>query len=64
MTERGFHDVDVRAMLDDATGMEEQPHGTFAIETVHAGSRWKVILSPDDATHTVIVVTAYAVDEG
>jgi hypothetical protein len=60
MQDRGFHEAGLRAMLEDATGLIEQEHGTFIVETVHEGNRWEVIVSPDDEKQVIIVVTAYA----
>lgn len=60
MQERGFHEADLRAMLEDATDLIQQDHGTFLVQTTHEGAGWEVIVIPDDAKHAVVVVTAYA----
>ena len=59
MQDRGFHEADLRAMLDDATGFVEQTHGTFLVETCQEGRRWEVVVSPDFERQVVVVVTAY-----
>lgn len=59
MTERGFYDTDLRAMLDDAEEILEQAHGTFLVTTKLNHRPWEVIVTPDDDQRLVVVVTAY-----
>ena len=59
MDERVFHEADLRAMLEDATGLVEQVHGTFLIETQLGGCPWEVIVIPDLEKKVLVVVTAY-----
>jgi hypothetical protein len=59
MQERGFHEADLRAMLEDASGLIQQDHGTFLVQTTHEGAGWEVIVSPDDEKQVLVVVTAY-----
>lgn len=59
MSERNFSEADLRAMIQDARGVDEQEHGTFIVETEHEGTRWEVIVSPDERNQAIIVVTAY-----
>lgn len=59
MQERGFHEAGLRAMLEDATGLGEQTHGTFVVETRHEGRSWEVIVSPDHGKQLLVIVTAY-----
>lgn len=47
------------AMLEDATGLVEQTHGTFLVETRHEGRSWEVIVSPDEELQLLVIVTAY-----
>jgi hypothetical protein len=61
MQERGFNEAELRAMIDDASGISEQAHGTYLLDTCYEGRKWEVIVSVDDARQTVIVVTAYPV---
>lgn len=60
MTERGFDETDLRSMLDDATELIDQAHGTFLVKTSRNEKNWEVIVSPDDETETIVVVTAYS----
>lgn len=60
MIERGFNEAELRAMLEDATSVEYQDHGTFIAETYQDSVRWEVILIPDHDREVIIVVTAYA----
>ena len=39
MSERGFNEIDLRAMLDDAVQLHEQTHGTFLVVTTLADRR-------------------------
>ena len=59
MSERGFNEIDLRAMLDDAESLHEQTHGTFLVVTTLADCHWEVIVSPDEVHRLVVVVTAY-----
>jgi hypothetical protein len=59
MSERGFNETDLRAMLDDAVQLVEQSHGTFLVVTTLADRPWEVIVSPDEDHRLVVVVTAY-----
>jgi hypothetical protein len=59
MNERVFNEADLRAMLEDATGLVEQVHGTFLVETQRDGCPWEVIVSPDLNKQVLVVVTAY-----
>ena len=49
MEERGFSEVELRAMLDDAT----------RFHTRHAGRAWRVVVEPDTDEKTLVIVTAY-----
>lgn len=65
MDERGFSEVDLRAMLDDATGQRESlMSGRFVISTVLQSQNWEVIVEPDELEQVLIVVTAYRVESG
>ena len=46
-------------MLEDATGLVEQIHGTFLVQTRHDGRSWEVILSPNEDLQLLVIVTAY-----
>ena len=59
MSERGFNEIDLRAMLDDAEQIHEQTHGTFLVATKLNLRPWEVIVTPDDDLRLIVVVTAY-----
>lgn len=63
MRDRGFDEVALREMLEAATGWRpDHVSGRFVIECRYNGRGWEVIVEPDEATKTLIVVTAYPVD--
>jgi hypothetical protein len=64
MVDRRFTEVDLRRMLERATGYREDVvAGRWAIETRHARRAWKVIVEPDWGRRLLVVVTAYPVWE-
>ncbi len=60
MEERGFSEVDLRGMLENATELlpSKRP-GRWLVRTRHAGQRWVVVVEPDADDRIVMVVTAY-----
>lgn len=60
MEERGFTEVDLRAMLERASGIEPatQPD-RWIVRTRHAGAAWLVAVEPDPEDRRLVVVTAY-----
>jgi len=63
MEDRGFTEVDLRAMLEAATGYRDDVvDGRFVIATRHRKAGWEVIVEPDEVAHSLVVITAYAVD--
>ena len=63
MRDRQFNEVDLRVMMDAATGfLENHEEGRFVVETFHEGSRWTVIVEPSSDDQVLIVVTAYPLD--
>jgi hypothetical protein len=64
MVDRQFSEVDLRPMLDGATGFRENhEEGRFVIETRHEDRKWAVIVEPDPVDEVLIVVTAYPQDD-
>jgi hypothetical protein len=64
MEDRGFNEVDLRRMLEHATGHSPDiMAGRFVIEAWHAGRSWAVIVEPDEKRQLLVVVTAYPVDQ-
>lgn len=63
MQERGFSEVDLRGMLEDASGFHDSAmSGRFCIETHWHAELWEVVVEPDDVERSLIVVTAYRVE--
>lgn len=63
MLDRRFTDIDLRTMLDVATGISRDAEpGRWRIETQHRLRPWIVFGEPDAAARGVVVVTAYDVD--
>ena len=64
MEDRGFNEVNLRRMLEHASGHTPDIRpGRFIIEARHAGQSWAVIVEPDEGRQLLVVVTAYPVDE-
>ena len=64
MVDRQFSEVDLRVMLDAATGFQENhEEGRFVIDTRHEDRKWAVIVEPDSLDEVLIVVTAYPQDD-
>ena len=64
MEQRGVTEVDVRAMLEQATGFEPSVvDGRFMIHVRRNNRPWIVIVEPDSEASLLVVVTAYEVSE-
>jgi hypothetical protein len=64
MEQRGVTEVEVRAMLEKATGIEPNVvEGRFMIHGRHLQSAWIVIVEPDTEARLLVVVTVYGVSE-
>ncbi len=64
MGDRRFTEVDLRRMLERASGYREDVvEGRWVIETRHRGKAWEVIVEPDRERLLLVVVTAYPVWE-
>ena len=64
MEDRGFNEVDLRRMLEHASGhAPDIMAGRFVIEARHAGQSWAVIVEPDAGRQLLAVMTAYPVDQ-
>lgn len=60
MEERTFSEVDLRAMLTDATDIgPARRSGRYLVSTRLHGRPWMVILEPDVEEKLLFVVTAY-----
>ena len=59
MEERGFSEVELRTMLDDATGIAQSRRpGRWVVSTRLAGKAW--VVEPDMEEQITYVVTAYS----
>ena len=64
MDQRGVTEVEVRAMLERATGFEASvADGRFMIQTRRGQSPWVVIVEPDAEAKLLVVVTVYEVSQ-
>lgn len=62
MEDRGFSEVELREMLEHASGYHpDVVDGRWAIETRHERRRWEIIVEPDERSGRLIVVTAYRI---
>lgn len=60
MIDRELSEVDLRRMLEYATGLREDVvEGRWIVEARHERYPWEVIVEPDFDTRTIVVVTAY-----
>lgn len=62
MVDRGFTEVDLRAMLAAARAVRKGPvPDRWVVETRHKRRSWEVVVEPDEGVELVVVVTAYPV---
>ncbi len=62
MEDRRFTEIDLRRMLERASGYHEDVvEGRWVIETRHREKAWEVIVEPDLERRLLVVVTAYPV---
>jgi hypothetical protein len=60
MAERGFTEVDLRVMLQHASGyMADVVEGRWIIETRLRRRPWEIVVEPDDERRLLVVITAY-----
>ena len=60
MEERGFSEVELRGMLEDALGFAPASRpGRYTIATRFAAKPWVVVVEPDEEERLLFVVTAY-----
>lgn len=64
MLDRDFNEVDLRTMLQKATGYQRDVvEGRWVIQTKHQRRKWEVIVEPDADEELLVVVTAYPVNK-
>jgi len=63
MQDRGFSEIDLRTMIEDAGGFHPSiVPGRFLVTTRHAGKVWEIVVEPDEVEENLIVITAYGVE--
>jgi hypothetical protein len=63
MQDRRFTEVDLRRMLEHATGRRrDYVAERWIIETNHRGQVWEVVVEPLTTEQLLLVITAYAVE--
>jgi hypothetical protein len=63
MVDRRFTELDLRRMLDRATGIRRDiVKGRWVIRTRHRGRPWEVIVEPDPTENLLVVITAYPLE--
>jgi hypothetical protein len=63
MIDRRFSEIDLREMLEDATGYHPDiEEGRLAIETRHGNRKWIVVVEPFEQELKLLVVTAFSID--
>lgn len=64
MVDRGFNEVDLRAMLEGATEFSPDiVEDRWVIAVRRQRRRWEIIVEPDPRMELLVVVTAYPLDE-
>ena len=64
MEQRGVTEVDVRAMLEQATAFEPSVvEGRFMVHVAKDNRPWIVVVEPDSDASVLVVVTVYEVSE-
>lgn len=65
MIDRDFNEIDLRRMLEDATGRRpqwaEDAELRFIVETRHRGGPWEVIVEPIAEESVLLIITAFSV---
>jgi hypothetical protein len=64
MEDRGFNELDLRSMLENARACRPDiVGGRWVIETRHNRRAWEVIVEPETEIEILVVVTAYPIWE-
>lgn len=62
MLDRRFNEVELRRMLEHASGYRpDVVEDRWVIETRHGRKDWEVVVEPDNEQKVLVVVTAYPV---
>jgi hypothetical protein len=60
MSDRSFNEVDLREMLEIATGFRpDEQAGRWVIVSSKQNRPWEIVVEPDESIKTLVVVTAY-----
>ena len=60
MVDRGFAEIDLREMLEHASGCRRDfVRGRWVIEARHRGRSWQVVVEPDYGSRQLTVITAF-----
>lgn len=63
MVDRRFTEVDLRRMLQKASGLRRDVvEGRWIVKAQHADAAWEVIVESDEAQQLVVIITAYQVE--
>jgi hypothetical protein len=64
MEDRGFTEVDLRAMVERATAIRpDVVEGRWVVEARLGGTRWEIVVEPDEDDQRIIAITAYTVGD-
>ena len=64
MEDRGFSEVELRIMIQEATGLRPSVEaGRWIATVIHDSESWEIVVEPDRQHHLIVVVTAYPVEE-
>ena len=62
MVDRGFTEVDLRQMLEDASSFRpDVEEGRWVIVSRQRRRSWEIMVEPDEAEQGLVVITAYPV---
>ena len=63
MEHRGFTEIELRAIMEIASGLHPETNDRWAIESRWHGQNWEIIVEPDLEAEQLVVITAYPVDK-
>ncbi len=64
MLQRGFNEIDLRRMYQDAFSInEDKESGRWGVITLHNKEKWEIIVEPDTDEKIIVVVTAYPIEK-
>ncbi|HOD83974.1 MAG: hypothetical protein BWX88_00688 [Planctomycetes bacterium ADurb.Bin126] len=63
MAKRRFNELDMRIMLDDATGYTKDiDPDRYLVQTRWEGRDWELVVEPDPLRRKLAVITAYRIE--